>query len=75
VLGAIALDRLLVERRKRSTIVSDCATRVYELSLKPENFSDLRSVSGLYLLAAPSTPPLFWTLLASGQIKMRKADG
>jgi hypothetical protein len=32
--------------------------RVYELSLKSENFSDLRiSVSGLYLLAAPSTPP------------------
>jgi len=32
--------------------------RVYGLSLKSENFSDLRiSVSGLYLLAAPSTPP------------------
>jgi hypothetical protein len=32
--------------------------RVYELSLKFENFSDLRiPVSGLYLLAAPSTPP------------------
>jgi hypothetical protein len=33
-------------------------TRVYELSLKTENFSDLGiPVSGLYLLAAPSTPP------------------
>jgi Protein of unknown function (DUF3102) len=32
--------------------------RLYRLSLKSENFSDLRiSVSGLYLLAAPSTPP------------------
>ena len=32
--------------------------RVYEVSLKSENFSDLRiPVSGLYLLAAPSTPP------------------
>jgi hypothetical protein len=32
--------------------------RVYELSLKSENFSDLGiPVSGLYLLAAPSTPP------------------
>ena len=32
-------------------------TRVYDLSRKSENFSDLRiSVSGLYLLAAPSTP-------------------
>ena len=31
--------------------------RVYELSLKSENFSDLRiPVSALYLLAAPSTP-------------------
>jgi hypothetical protein len=33
-------------------------TRVYELSLKSENFSDLEiPVSALYLLAAPSTPP------------------
>jgi hypothetical protein len=33
-------------------------TRVYELSLKFENFSDLGiPASGLYLLAAPSTPP------------------
>jgi hypothetical protein len=32
--------------------------RVYELSLKSENVSDLRiPVSGLYLLTAPSTPP------------------
>jgi hypothetical protein len=32
--------------------------RVYELSLKSENFSDLGiPVSALYLLAAPSTPP------------------
>jgi hypothetical protein len=32
--------------------------RVYELSLKSENFSNLGiPVSGLYLLAAPSTPP------------------
>ena len=32
--------------------------QVYELSLKSENFSDLGiPVSGLYLLAAPSTPP------------------
>jgi hypothetical protein len=32
--------------------------RMYELSLKSENFSDLGiPVSGLYLLAAPSTPP------------------
>ena len=31
--------------------------RAYELSLKSENFSDLRiPVSALYLLAAPSTP-------------------
>jgi hypothetical protein len=31
--------------------------RVYELSIKSENFSDLGiPVSGLYLLAAPSTP-------------------
>jgi hypothetical protein len=32
--------------------------RTYELSLKSENLSDLNiPVSGLYLLAAPSTPP------------------
>jgi hypothetical protein len=32
--------------------------QVYELSLKSENFSDLRiPISGLYLLAASSTPP------------------
>jgi Protein of unknown function (DUF3102) len=32
--------------------------RLYKLSLKSENFSDLSiSVSALYLLAAPSTPP------------------
>jgi hypothetical protein len=32
--------------------------QVYALSLKSENFSDLRiPISGLYLLAAPSTPP------------------
>jgi hypothetical protein len=32
--------------------------RVYELSVKFENFADLKiPVSGLYLLAAPSTPP------------------
>jgi hypothetical protein len=32
--------------------------QVYEVSLKSENFSDLGiPVSGLYLLAAPSTPP------------------